>query len=118
MKAVFVLYTSFTYSLLIDWLFKIPIKIKEIHLNYNVHFGFLLYGQRMCLTCLICAKEHINNVSGKHQAQTRHHAKIIYALEKTIYGLKKIIYGLERLFTAKRLFLQNSEFIFNHMMHF
>ena len=51
--------------------------------------------------------------------------RIIYALEKTIYGLKKSIYGLERLFMGwKRLFmaltwfLQNSEFIFDHITHF
>ena len=44
--------------------------------------------------------------------------RIIYALEDTVYGLKKTIYGLERLFMALRLFLQNSEFIFDHMDKF
>ena len=44
--------------------------------------------------------------------------QIIYVLEKTTYGLKKTIYSLERLFMDLRLFLQNSEFIFDHMTHF
>ena len=78
----------------------------------------------MCTACLIRAKLCVNIVPQVLVHKCPIIAWIIYMLEKSIYELKKNICGLERLFMAKkrlfmalRLFLQNSELIFDLTMH-
>ena len=70
---------------------------QSLFLKYNVHLVFLCTGSECKCTII---------------------AKIIYVLEKTFYGLERLFTALKRLFMALRLYLQNSEFIFDHMMHF
>ena len=53
-----------------------------------------------------------------HRADHLYAWKDYLRIEKDYLPREKTIYGLKRLFMGLRLFLQNSEFIFDHMMHF
>ena len=69
--------------------------------------SFRQAGKWMCPACLICSKRWVNNASGVHYTQMRHHsADHLHTLKdylriekdylwigKTIYGLKKAIYS-------------------------
>ena len=81
------------------------------------------YWEWMCPVCSIHTKRHVNYVSYLCYAQMRHHRsftrleRLFTDWKRTIYCLERLLVVKKRLFTALSLFLQNSEFIFDCMMH-
>ena len=112
---------SFKYLLFNDWLkdFQNNIVVNMMLIGFLQYRGMdvsSMFDTRKTVSEPLCTSRMPYTEKRHHRADHLHSSKDYSWIEKD-YSLERLFTAWKRLFTAVGQFLQNSEFIFDHMTH-